>query len=472
MKSKRDLLLGAVSAAVLVATAPAVHADGSAFVGGLVGGIIGSAIGNQQRQAAPRQQTRTVVRQPTVNSYQREQNRQTQVALNYFGFPAGTPDGVFGQNSRAAASQYQAYMGYPPTGYLSDYERNFLVTSYQRAIVGGPQTAQMMTEMGQGTRGLLIAFRNEQMGVPATPVQQQPQMVVAPQAPATVVVPQAPATVEALAPAPAPAPAVPAEVVEAAATAEVQPGAPAFAVPNFVPAPAEASMASHCNRTSLVTGSNGGYVTLASLNDPGFALDEQFCLARTYVIEEGARLAAMVPGVTTAEMEAQCVAFAPGMRDHAARLVSQEPPQVTDALQAFVVGTGVPPSQLAANARICLGIGYRTDNAELALAAGMLLVGLGEAAYAELLGHHLMGGFGMPKRTDRGLDWLAVGVAALENGATPVVSPGAPERVMLLRQAVVRMGDPDAGKAEVLTDAAAPAVPNFVMPVKPAPQSN
>jgi hypothetical protein len=466
MKSKRDLLLGAVSAAVLVATTPAVHADGSAFVGGLVGGIIGSAIGNQQqqRQAAPRQQTRTVVRQPAVNSYQREQNRQAQVALNYFGFPAGTPDGVFGQNSRAAASQYQAYLGYPPTGYLSDYERSFLITAYQRAIVGGPQTAQMMTEMGQGTRGLLIAFRNEAMGVPATPVQQQPQMAVMPQAPAPVVVPAAPATVEVAAPAPV---AEPEPVVEAAA-----PAAGGFAVPNFVPAPAEASMASHCNRTSLVTGSNGGYVTLASLNDPGFALDEQFCLARTYVIEEGTRLAAMVPGVTTAEMEAQCVAFAPGMRDYAARLVSQEPPQVTDALQAFVVGTGVPPSQLAANARICLGIGYRTDNAELALAAGMLLVGLGEAAYAELLGHHLMGGFGMPRRTDRGLDWLAVGVAALENGATPVVSPGAPERVLLLRQAVARMGDPDAGKAEVLTDAAAPAVPNFAMPVKPAPQSN
>ncbi len=465
MQSKRDLLLGAVSAAVLVATAPAVHADGSAFVGGLVGGIIGGAIGSQQQQrqqqAVPqRQQQRTVVRQPTVNSYQREQNRQAQVALNYFGFPAGTPDGVFGPNSRAAAAQYQAYLGYPATGYMSDFERSFLITSYQRAIVGGPQTAQMMTEMGQGTRGLLIAFRNEQMGVPSTPVQQAPQMAVAPPAPVAVLEP--PATVEVAAPAPAPAP-----VVEAAA-----PAAGGFAVPNFVPAPAEASMASHCNRTSLVTGSNGGYVTLASMGDPGFALDEQFCLARTYVIEEGARLAAMVPGVTTAEMEAQCLAFAPGMRDHAARLVSQEPPQVTDALQAFVVGTGVPPSQLAANARICLGIGYRTDNAELALAAGMLLVGLGEEAYAELLGHHLMGGFGMPKRTDRGLDWLTVGVAALQDGATPVVAPGAPERVLLLRQAVAQMADPEAGHVEVLTDAAAPAVPTFAMPVKPAPQSN
>jgi hypothetical protein len=470
MKSKVKLLLGTVSAAVLAASAPVAHADGSAFVGGLVGGIIGGAIGSQQQQqrqqAVPQrqQQPRTVVRQPTVNSYQREQNRQAQVALNYFGFPAGTPDGVFGPNSRSAAAQYQAYLGYSPTGYMSDYERSFLITSYQRAIVGGPQTAQMMTEMGQGTRGLLIAFRNEQMGVPATPVQQAPQMVVVPQAPAPVVVPQAPATVEVAAPAPEPEPA---PVVEAAA-----PAATGFAVPNFMPAPAEVSMASHCNRTSLVTGSNGGYVTLASMGDPGFALDEQFCLARTYVIEEGSRLASMVPGVTTAEMEAQCVAFAPGMREYAAKVVSQEPAQVTDALQAFVVGTGVPPSQLAANARICLGIGYRTDNAELSLAAAMLLVGLGEAAYAELLGHHLMGGFGMPRRTDRGLDWLAVSVMALENGATPVVSPGAPERIRLLRQAVAQMGDPGGGAAEVLTDAATPALPNFAMPVKPAPQSN
>jgi hypothetical protein len=37
---------------------------------------------------------------------------------------------------------------------------------------------------------------------------------------------------------------------------------------------------------------NGGFVTLATLSDPAFALKEQFCLARTYAIEDDKRLAA------------------------------------------------------------------------------------------------------------------------------------------------------------------------------------
>ena len=66
-------------------------------------------------------------------------------------------------------------MGYPATGVLADYEKVFLTSSYNRAMVGGPQNAQMMASAGQGTRGLLLAYRQEQMGVQAAAPQfQQP----------------------------------------------------------------------------------------------------------------------------------------------------------------------------------------------------------------------------------------------------------------------------------------------------------
>lgn len=126
---------------------------GSAFVGGVVGGIVGSAIGNAIQNQQPR---RTVIHEQRVYraapdySYQREQNRQVQTALNYFGFPAGVADGVIGAGTRSAMADYQAYMGTPPNGYLSDYDRSFLLTSYQRAIAGGPQTAQLIASNGQG----------------------------------------------------------------------------------------------------------------------------------------------------------------------------------------------------------------------------------------------------------------------------------------------------------------------------------
>ena len=53
---------------------------------------------------------------PAIPSRQRYQNRQVQSALNYFGFPVGTPDGVLGSRSREAIAGYQAYLMYPATG--------------------------------------------------------------------------------------------------------------------------------------------------------------------------------------------------------------------------------------------------------------------------------------------------------------------------------------------------------------------
>ena len=66
--------------------------------------------------------------------------------------------------------QYQATLGFPPTGVLMEHEKVFLTASYERAVVGGPQAAQIMAASGQGTRGLLLAYRQEQLGLPAAPV--------------------------------------------------------------------------------------------------------------------------------------------------------------------------------------------------------------------------------------------------------------------------------------------------------------
>src|SRR5699024_8899161 len=137
----------------------------------------------------------------------------------------------------------------------------------------------------------------------------------------------------------------------------------------------------------------GGMVTAVSLTDARIALGEQFCLARAYVMAAGEELSASVRGVTLDEMQSQCAAFAPTMRDHVAGLVSQAPTETTNDLQAFVVTSGMNPAQLSANARICLSIGYRTDRPDVALASALVLVGLGEAAFGEILGHHLAHGF-------------------------------------------------------------------------------
>ena len=106
----------------MTSSAGTVAADGGDIAGGMIGGIIGGVIVNE---ATKKRTTKRVYRAP---SPVRAENRDIQTSLNYFGFPAGTPDGVLGRNSRAAISQFQVHMGYPPTGHLSLYEKDTLIT--------------------------------------------------------------------------------------------------------------------------------------------------------------------------------------------------------------------------------------------------------------------------------------------------------------------------------------------------------
>lgn len=450
--SYRIALSGALAAALAVGSAPvpAAAGDAGAFIGGVAAGVLGTLAVQHAREPQ-----RVVVQKhyvaPRAPSYQREANRQVQTALNYFGFPAGTPDGVMGANSRAAVAQYQMFLSNPATGVLTEYERAFLTSSYDRAITGGAVTAQTMAAQGQGTRGLLVAYRQEQLGIPA-PVAPQ---IAAPQ-------PVAPAAVP---------PAAPAGVTEASAAPPAAAAAPVAAVaalPSFIAGPAAPSMAAACDRTAVVTSRNGGpqlYKAGATL-DPLQAIDEQFCLARTYAIDDGESLAAAAQGFSAAEIETQCKAFAPSMAGHVGKLLTETPAQATEALQAFAAGTGIPPAQLAANARICLGVGYRTDDPDVALASALVLVGLGEAAYDELVAYHLVNGYGVAARGSRGADWLTTAADALANGATPLVTADEAGRLELMQTtgALLLAGETDA----TILDASSPAGPAATAASAPA----
>jgi len=428
--------LAVAALALPVAPRPAAAGDAGAFVGGVAAGVLGTLAVQHARQPQRVVVQKQYVR-PQVSSYQREANRQVQTSLNYFGFPAGTPDGVLGANSRSAIAQYQAFLGDPATGALTDYERTFLTSSYDRAIVGGAATTQTIAASGQGTRGLLLAYRQEQLGVPTT----QAVAVAPPVAP--------------------PAPVAPAGVTEAAA---VEPGKPVAAMPSFIAGPAAPSMGAMCNRTGIETSKAGGpmvYKVGARL-DAWQAVDEQFCLARSYAIDDGTSLAATAQGFTQAQIEEQCAAFAPSMRDYVGRLVTQKPAEVTEGLRKFVADTGIPAAQLSANARICLGVGYGKDDADVALASALVLVGLGEGAYDELIGYHLLDGFGTPERGAMGVDWLGAAIDALSDGATPLVTTDEDNRLALLQtvSAMLLVGTAEATVVDSSADAGAtPAAP-------------
>jgi peptidoglycan hydrolase-like protein with peptidoglycan-binding domain len=360
-----------------------------AFVGGLLGGIIGSAVGNNIQ----RNRTRTVYVNPGISNAQRQQNREIQSALNYFGFSAGVADGVLGQNSRRAVSEYQSHMGYSVSGELADFERAFLFTSYQRARAGGQLTTQLIAGSPYGARGLLHIYRDEMSGRTAT--------------------------------------------VSPVGTLDDGKGEL-----GGMAASTQSSLSSHCNRVNLLTNSNGGYVTQTNMHNPRMALSEQFCLARTYALADGEDLAAQVQSATTQQIAAQCVSFAPSLQPHVAALSLQPREQVLQGVSAFVFETGMSRAQLVGTAKICLWSGYQTDNMDVAIGNAMMLVALGESEYAELLGHHLVEGFGTSERVDLAVSWYE---ASAQDGRRQVFAPGQPNRDDLILQAAYALDNGSTG---------------------------
>ena len=138
------------------------RADGKDVVAGLIiGGIIGSVITKENSKKKSTKSTKA----STASTAVREANKEIQTALNYFGYNVGSPDGSIGPKSRAAISEYQAFLGYPATGELTANERSILVTAYQRALAGGPVIAEAVAGSVYGLKAVLITQRNEMAGV-------------------------------------------------------------------------------------------------------------------------------------------------------------------------------------------------------------------------------------------------------------------------------------------------------------------
>ena len=511
--------------AALCFSLPATHAAadrlGAAIVGGIIGGVIVNEV-HKNKRTTTTTTTRNVQPRNTVNTAAREQNRQVQTSLNYFGFPAGSADGVLGQRSRGAIAQYQAHLGFPATGQLTPYERDFLVSSYSRAQIGGPQVIREMNTNPQGVKGLLVLWRDEAMGGGGAPraasyggmpleVSAAVDEIAASAEPTaeqllqrsgfiqladlngdgrtdylidtsvtgssfwcgasscSVMVfastPQGYARNDFLAFNATPAMFTCQQgtcqmtggagqggaVMAAAAAPPV--AAPAPAAPQMAAAPATGlggiqplpmlraqtpdapSLASHCSKVSLLTNSNGGFVTLANLSDPDLALSEQFCLTRTYAIGKGEDMVSKVQGLTQAQVDQQCDAFGPALAPFTAMLDSSDSATVRGEVQKFVLGSAMTADQLESTAEICLFTGYRRDRMEGALGSALLLVGIGKTPYAEMVGHHLAQGFGVTRSMARAQDWYGLAVTALEGGTDPVFAPGQPERMGLLRAA-------------------------------------
>jgi peptidoglycan hydrolase-like protein with peptidoglycan-binding domain len=424
MKIKRiatAALLASVALSPLSPISSPARADGKDFLAGaIVGGIVGGAIvneNNKKKAAARSSGTKYKSSSSSISAEQREANREVQTALNYFGYNVGTPDGVIGPKSRAAIGDYQAFLGYPATGQLTEHERTILVTSYHRAVAGGPVIASTVSGSALGLKAVLVAQRDEMAGVAPAGTMAATGVPAAATLPSLVVVEP---VVEEAASTP--------EVEEVAATEEP-------ALPSFMdPAGARGSLASECNQIGLQTTANGGLTTAEGMQDANFALGEQFCLARSFAISKGDELSAQIAGFTPDQIAQQCMAFAPVLKDHIAALSLKPAAEVLDGVEGFILTSGKSPAQLSGSAKVCLGVGYARDDMGVAIGSALLLAAMGERGYSEYLGHHLSQGFGATERPDLAMDWYQMSLDAMEQGQT-VVAPGLEGREALIKKA-------------------------------------
>ena len=412
---KRHGISAALAAAIALSSSVA-SADsnlGAFAVGAAVGAIVNQQVNNnRQRQQAAQQRTYN------NNSYTRQQNREVQAALNAFGFNAGVVDGVLGSRSRTAVSNYQAYMGYPITGYLQEYERANLVSSHQRLNAGGGN-AYPEVVANEGTRGLLKAFADPNY-----------------------------ATRYGAEPAPA---------AEPATTVAARTVAPSALAPLDLTAVTPVnSMLRHCDAVESQTRANNGVVLASDITNSDQALGEQFCAARDYSIDQLNALKAAA-NLDDAQLVDACGKITDAMSQVTA-LVDQH------SIQDIATSARTVVNQLANGdmdtatgyGQLCLGMGYREDDASMALAGAVVMLGAGKVPYAEMVGHHLRWGFGTAQAPLEASAWYNAALSAMADGAIPAVLPAKTvERNAIINAAVNR---PVGGAQPVQTSGGLPAL--------------
>lgn len=231
-------------------------------------------------------------------------------------------------------------------------------------------------------------------------------------------------------------------------------------LPVFNTQPKQKSLASFCSKVNLLTSSNGGFTTVSTMSDPSFTLSEQFCLARTYALASGEELMATVQGATPQQIEAQCDSFGGLLTAQIASLGSKPADAVINDVNGVVLSSGMTADQLRTTSQICMASGYKTDNMQTALAGAMLLTALGDRPVAELVGHHLQGGFGTVESDDMAINWYQTALGALDSGSAPVFAPDQADRINVLRQATLKLSGADTA-ATVPTSATSGKLPVF-----------
>lgn len=126
----------------------------------------------------------------------------------------------------------------------------------------------------------------------------------------------------------------------------------------------------------------------------GQTLRPLFCSATEAAIAQSDTLVASVTGYTPAQIEEQCLGFSPALASVVASVSDVPASEVVQGAAEFIQRTGQDPVEMSGIAEVCIGIGYRLDDLDLAIGSAVLLTALDAPTYAEYAGYHLALGLG------------------------------------------------------------------------------
>ena len=169
---------------------------------------------------------------------------------------------------------------------------------------------------------------------------------------------------------------------------------------------------------------NTGVVRPAHVTGPEHALGEQFCEARAYAITQSQGVLSQA-GQSVEQISASCSQLAEMMQPATSQIGTGDVKLVaTHAQQIANSAFKGDMATATAYGEICLGVGYRQDDAPMALGAATVLLASGKLPYAEVMGHHLRWGFGTTKSAAASNAWYDAGLSSMrDGGAQPVFIP-------------------------------------------------
>ncbi|MEM0936005.1 MAG: peptidoglycan-binding domain-containing protein [Pseudomonadota bacterium] len=424
--------------------------DAAKILGGVAAGIIiGNAARNSQARSSTTRSTQSSSARtaPRPWSAERQQRASVQQALNGMGYNVGEADGLYGQKTAAGMRNFQAAMGYPITGSLNPFEEQALLGAHASFTQGthhgrypglferegmpglvrahadpsyydrfarnagvGPYAAHGGTGLHGGTGagavgGTLAGAYGAHGGTVGGQVPQHNGTVghgVTHDGSGTIVRN------------------MPEQTPPAISTGQ---GQIASLAPIERIGEVTVSMEEHCDFVKLSTQTNGGQILANAMTDPDQALGEQFCDARTYLMGQVSSTLS-VARASEEELMASCETISSAMDPLRGTLAGKSLDGVIAEASGVSGSFGLTdPAAASEYGAVCIGLGYRNNDPDVALSGALMLVGAGRLPFAEMVAHHAREGFGTPENNEVAMSWYAVGLESIGRNEAPAVLP-------------------------------------------------